>query len=293
MAEEVLSSITGETLEKAKKELKEDPETRAGMVEKLRLKIEEAKGDPELAGVEFTRSDGGYLLRFLRARKFDLDRAAQLYCNYYKFRHKNARLLGDVHPRDVKHVLDSGIVSVTELRRKDGSAVVYLRLGRWDSEAVPSTDIFRTIYLLIAKMIEDEENQVHGMTVIHDLANVSFPTVFKLAQTEQVRRGTFVELLQDCFPGRLKGIHLVNQPWYMSLVLGLVRPFMKQKMRDRFFMHGTDYTTLHEYFDPELLPPSLGGAGAEIDDLSLLHVFEKELVETPHSPLTTIQQSDS
>jgi retinaldehyde-binding protein 1 len=292
----LLSTISGETLEKAKKELNEDPETRAEMVDKLRVKIEEAKGDPEVAEVEFTRNDGSFLLRFLRARKFDVDRAAKLYFNYYKFRHKNAHVLGDMHPRAVKHVLDSRIMGATDLRRKDGSAVLYACPGRWNSETVPFTDIFRTMILLLDKLIEEEENQVHGISFINNLADVSFPTIFKLAQTEQVRRGMFVELLQDCFPGRFKGMHLVRQPWYISLVLGLVRPFMKQKMRDRFFMHGTDYTSLCEYFDPELLPPSLGGSGAEFDNQSSLRVFQKELEEmpanSPQSSRSTLQ-SDS
>ena len=32
---------------------------------------------------------------------------------------------------------------------------------------------------------------------------------------------------------RLKGVHLVNQPWYISTLIAIVKPFMKQKMRKR------------------------------------------------------------
>ena len=32
---------------------------------------------------------------------------------------------------------------------------------------------------------------------------------------------------------RLKGVHLVNQPWYVSTLIAIVKPFMKQKMRKR------------------------------------------------------------
>ena len=77
-----LSAISGETLEKAIRELGEDPDKRADAVEQLRAKISEARGGPEYEGVEFSRQDGRFLLR---ARKFDTNRAAQLYCNYFFF----------------------------------------------------------------------------------------------------------------------------------------------------------------------------------------------------------------
>jgi len=32
---------------------------------------------------------------------------------------------------------------------------------------------------------------------------------------------------------RLKGVHLVNQPWYVTTLIAIVKPFMKQKMRKR------------------------------------------------------------
>ena len=282
-AEEELSSISGETLEKARRELNEDPDTRAEAVSELRGKIEEAESSPEYEGLVFARKDGSFLLRFLRARKFNVERAAQLYCNYYKFRHKYAHVLGDLHPRAVDHVIRSGLLGVTNLHRKDRSIVIQLCPARWDSELVPFSDNFRTMILLLDKLIEDEENQVHGISIINNLDNVSFVTILKLSQSEQMRRGMFVELLQECFPGRFKGMHLVNQPWYISLVLGLMRPFMKQKMKDRIFLHGSDYTTLYEHFDTEQLPESLGGSGAEFDSQCLVRVFEKELAEERES----------
>ena len=276
-----LSAISGETLEKAMRELGEDPDKRAEAVEQLRAKISEARGDPEYEGVEFSRQDGRFLLRFLRARKFHTNRAAQLYCNYYKFRHKYAHLLGDMHPRAVDHVLRSGLMGVTDLRRRDGSIAIQLCPARWDPDTVPFTDNFKTLILLLEKLIEDEENQIHGFTILNNQIDVPFSTIFRLSQTEQIRKGVFTELLQDSFPGRFKGMHLVNQAWYISLVLGVIRPFMKQKMRERLFLHGVDYETLHEHFDPNLLPPGLGGSGRDFEVDCLVGVFEKELQKRP------------
>ena len=38
---------------------------------------------------------------------------------------------------------------------------------------------------------------------------------------------------------RLKGVHLVNQPWYVSTLIAIIKPFMKQKMRKRVSVRET------------------------------------------------------
>lgn len=291
---EVLSSISGETLEKARKELNEDPETREEAVAELRAKIEEVEGSHEFEGVTFARKDGKFLLRFLRAKKFDVERATRLYCNYYLYRHQHAELFTDFHPRALEHTLKSGVLGMTKLRRKDGAAVIQVYPSRWDPEVIPFDDYFRTVLLLLHKLIEDEENQIHGVSILNNLEGIPFYTVFKLSQTRYVQKGMFIRLLQDAFPCRFKGIHLVNQPWYISLVLTIARPFMKQKLKDRIFIHGSDYATLFDHFDTEHLPRSLGGSAEEFDLCSGLKIFEDDLVEEANGdyPQQTLQSVD-
>ena len=42
--------------------------------------------------------------------------------------------------------------------------------------------------------------------------------------------------LQEAFPGRFKGFHILNQPWYISVIMAIIRPFLKQKFRERVCM---------------------------------------------------------
>ena len=92
-----VSSISGETLEKAKRELREVPQERLEAIHELRQSIERCERRSNEPGVVFERKDDKFLLRFLRARKFSLDRALQLYINYYKYRHIKARTPSDRH----------------------------------------------------------------------------------------------------------------------------------------------------------------------------------------------------
>lgn len=44
--------------------------------------------------------------------------------------------------------------------------------------------------------------------------------------------------LQEAFPGRFKGLHFINQPWYISIPLSILLPFFKQKLRERVWVWG-------------------------------------------------------
>ncbi len=275
--EEEVSRINGETLEKARRELGEEPGRREGSIRELRTKIEE---EEENEGVCYERKDNKFLLMFLRARKFNVDRSLQLYVNYHKYRQKYSHLLTDYHPTAVEDVLKSGMVRVVDERSKNGPKVIILSPAHWDTQTVPFERNFKTLLLILDKLIEDEHNQIHGFVFINNLERVSLYTIVSLARTEHVKKGIFMELMQEAFPARFKGLHLVNQPWYISIVMTIVRPFMKQKLKDRVHLHGGDYASLHEHLNPEGLPASFGGLLPDLDAANTLGLFQDELSVT-------------
>ena len=283
MASGGISSISGETLERARRELNEQPEKRAEAIQELRERIEqwERSPPPEEAGLTFARKDESFLLRFLRARKFDLDRALQLYVNFYKYRQKYADHLTDYNAKSLEHILKSGTMRVLDKRLQNGAKVICLFPNCWDYENVPFGENFKTVMLIMDKLIEDEETQVNGIAIFNNLEGVSFYQIMKLVQTEQMQKGMIFELLQDAFPARFKGMHLINQPWYVSIVLAIARPFMKPKLRSRLRIHGAEMSGLHEFIDPENLPEDFGGPQPALDPYGSLKLFEDELSGSP------------
>ena len=269
-----ISAISGETLEKAMRELGEVPEKRPEAIQELREKIEHIS---EEEGLTFERKDDKFLLRFLRARKFNSDRALQLYVNYYRYRHKYAPLFTTRTPKGMERILTSGLFRVMDVQ--NGPKLLFLFPACWDYENVPFERNFKVLMLLLDKLIEDEETQVHGFTLVNNMKGASLYTVMNFARTEQIRKGVFIELIQEAFPARFKGLHLVNQPWYVSIILTIVRPFMKQKLKDRLYMHGADFESLHEHLAPEHLPIEFGGHQPQLELNSTLKLFENELTE--------------
>ncbi len=237
--------------------------------------IWQSAGDP-IDPIEFERKDGKFLLRFLRARKFNLDRALQVYINYYKYRHKFAHLLTNFHPKGVSKVLNAGIFGVIEHPLKNGSTAVTITPSRWNYTEVQANDPYRTLLIILEKMLDNEEVQVHGVSLFDNMEGVSWHTAYAFLCCEEIQKGALVEM-QDSFPIRFKGFHMFNQPWYLSMVMTVVKPFLSQKNRDRILAHGANYEELHDYLDPSQLPENFGGDAPPILADNLKRYFKDEL----------------
>lgn len=77
------------------------------------------------------RTDDAYLLRFLRAKKFDYDRAFNLVLKHFEMKadEKNKQLFNDLRPSTVTHVLEAGVTGVLPHRDKQGRRVMIFRPG--------------------------------------------------------------------------------------------------------------------------------------------------------------------
>lgn len=74
------------------------------------------------------------------------------------------------------------------------------------------------------------ETQVNGVVVVMDMSGLSlhhtkFFTPYYAKRT--------VELIQETFPLRFKGFHIVNEPFYFDAVVAVLKPFLKEKIKKR------------------------------------------------------------
>ena len=107
------------------------PEERELKILELKEKISAAEKTAEFEGVLFARKDDRFLLRFLRARKFNVERSLQLYLNYYKYRQKHAHLLKDLTVQSVEHVLRRDLFALLDTRTSTGSRVLVVFPSRY------------------------------------------------------------------------------------------------------------------------------------------------------------------
>ncbi|XP_006881617.1 PREDICTED: alpha-tocopherol transfer protein-like isoform X2 [Elephantulus edwardii] len=215
-------SLTEELVTKAREELQEKPEWRLRDVQALRDMVR--KECPHLR----TSLDDAFLLRFLRARKFDYDRALQLLIKYHSCRRSWPEVFTNLRPSAVRDVLASGFLTVLPATDPRGCHILCLRPDRWVPSSYPITENIRAIYLTLEKLIQAEETQ-------------------------------------DGFPIRIKAVHVVNEPRIFKGIFAIIKPFLKEKIANRFFLHGSDLNSLHTSLPRSILPKEYGGTGGELD----------------------------
>ncbi|XP_015252282.1 PREDICTED: clavesin-1-like isoform X3 [Cyprinodon variegatus] len=198
--------------------------------------------------IGFLRTDDEFILRFLRARKFDHMETFRLLAQYFQFRQQNLDMFQSFKVDDpsIKRALMDGFPGVLETPDQHGRKILILFASNWDQSRNSFIDILRAILLSLEVLIENPELQINGFTLIIDWSNFSFkqaskltPNILKLA----------IEGLQDSFPARFGGIHFVNQPWYIHAMYTIIKPFLKDKTRKRLpFLHVSPFSHTLSYF---------------------------------------------
>ncbi|XP_076452323.1 alpha-tocopherol transfer protein-like [Babylonia areolata] len=235
-------------LKKAEVELHEDPKTRHLEIKTLRERLEQVPG---YRG----RTDDGFLLRFLRCKKFDQERTFKQVMTFYKMKKDYPEIFDGLTPKRVQPLMESGHSGLLKHRAPDGSRIYYCRPGRWDPAKHPMDEFFGNDFLIMSKMIEDEETQVCGLTVIADLKDFGWHQAKHYTPSVARKEAT---LYQDAFPMRFRAAHYLNEPTFMDAMFAIAKPFMKEKFLKRIHMHGNKLEKLHEILPREILPEELG-----------------------------------
>ncbi|KAK7132347.1 hypothetical protein R3I93_018791 [Phoxinus phoxinus] len=267
-------TLTPELVAKAREELQEKPEWRLRDVQALRDMI--LKDHPNLR----TRLDDAFLLRFLRARKFDYDRALQLLLNYHANRKAWPEVFKDLKPSTVKHVLDLGFLTVLPRPDPHGRYILCLRPGKWKPNDYPFVDNIRAIYLTLEKLIQPEETQVNGIVILVDYGGVGLS---QASNPGPLLAKKVVGILQDGFPIRIKAVNIINEPRIFKGIFAIIKPFLKEKMAERYVLHGSDLASLHRVIPQSVLPQEYGGVTGRLDmsawSRMLLEAEEEFVVE--------------
>ncbi|KAK7792958.1 hypothetical protein R5R35_002612 [Gryllus longicercus] len=242
---------SAEVMEIARKELRETPDLARESMEELRNLLKE---DEELTTpYEYNK----FLERFLRPTKFYPESAYDLVKRYYDFKLKHWDLYREMYPSSVKAVFDQDLVTTLPLRDEKGRRVLILELGKkWKHKKVALEEVFKACVCFVEIAAHEPETQVCGVQVIFDMDGLSLQQVWQFTPSFAK---LIVDFLQEAIPLRVKGFHIVNQPYVFNMVFALFKPFLKEKLSSRIVFHGTDRPSLHNYISPKCLPECYGG----------------------------------
>lgn len=257
-----MDGLTPEMVRKAEEELGEFEDVRIQALKGFRRLI---NGEAEFR----PRMDDAFLLRFLRARKFDPEKAFNTLKNYYTFKVRYSKLLTDFKPSEVKKVLQMNIMMPLPKRLTDGSAVGLLRVGYFDIDVATPDDLFAAGLVCVELGLELESIQVCGGSVIFDMEKFSLRLLRHFGSPTFLFR--MVRVVQDCLPCRVRGFHIVNEPFFFSVVFNIIKQFLTEKIKSRIHFHGSNLKSLHKHIPPEILPEELGGELGPMDSTEFRH----------------------
>lgn len=221
------------------------------------------------------RLDDASLLRFLRARKFDVAKAKLMFVNCEKWRKDfgTNTILEDFHYTE-KPLVASMYPQYYHKTDKDGRPVYYEELGKVN---LPEMLKITTQERMLKNLAWEYESMTHyrlpacsrkaGVLIetsctIMDLKGISLSTAYQVLG--YVREASVIG--QDYYPERMGKFYLINAPFGFSTVFKLFKPFLDPVTVSKIFILGSSYLKeLLKQIPPENLPKKFGGNSTAVE----------------------------
>ncbi|XP_076053503.1 alpha-tocopherol transfer protein-like [Oratosquilla oratoria] len=250
----------------AARDLGEDDVTRQRMLSALRKWI---RGHPTIVRC---RLDANFLLRFLRMKKFRVSETQTLLEKYLRMREQHPLWFRALDPRDpgISDLIDRGYFFALPDRDDDGRRVFFSIPNVVDPTRHTAADMMRTTQLGLEAMLEDEENQIRGLSYIFDERDVGFNVIGLWTPS------TVAKALQCCektMPIRHKEIHFVNLPTALLAIFEFAKTLLSDKIKNRFQVHS-DEAKLRKKVPTRILPKEYGGT---IPLQDMIKMYRREL----------------
>ena len=218
----------------------------------------------------FDYFDDYYLLKFLRARKFDLEKTIKMFRNFLEWRKKEdvdniEKNFHFTEKIELQKVYPHGCHKVD----KKGRPVYYQLISKIDIEKIFQ---ITTEERLVRHFIQESEDFMkYKFHICSKVAGKHIDQFFTILDLDGIgikhligsTRNVLMlsmKLGQDYYPENMAKMFMVNVNPFFGMIYTLIKNFLDKKTTDKIELLGKEYREkLLEYVDEENLPTFFGG----------------------------------
>lgn len=219
----------------------------------LRILREWAEKNPRIAKI---RLDGVFLLKFLRAKKFNIPVVQENIERFILLRHtKDGQLFMnlDCQQPKMQRLLDLGYMFALPKRDRNGRRVMFYRPGMFDLVEFSNEDMLRIHGICYETLLADEENQIRG--VVHAGVGtgigLQYLTLFTIKEAVRIAKNG-----EKLLPMRHREMHGCNINPALKIAVDWGLSLLSEKLRNRVRLY-TDIKDIE--MEKDLLPLEYGG----------------------------------
>ncbi|XP_066996369.1 alpha-tocopherol transfer protein-like [Anabrus simplex] len=212
-----------------------------------------------------TIDDDRFLERFLFGCKYSMERTKRVLDSYYTVRGAVPEFFSDRDPTasTMQQCAETLYYFPVPGHTPEGYRVNISALADCDVNKFSAKDYMKRMFLVADARLQEEASvgdvfvfDMRGFTLSH-LVKFTLPLVKKLLICGQ-----------DAIPIRLKQFHLIYAPSFVDKVVALFKPYMKDKLANRIYIHSGDIDTLFRYIPKDILPNEYGGSAGTLYELN-------------------------
>lgn len=199
-------------------------------------------------------------LKFLISRKFDVERALQLYQMHEVTRLQERLTSIDLNDPNLKAELESGKFTIWKHRDANNSTIAVFTAKlhspsktskNQSNKKIIHRDTLQGIVYQLDSALEDITTQRNGIVFIYNMSDSDYSNFdYELCQK-------ILNLLKGAYPAKLKKVLIVSPPLWFRAPFHLLRLIVREKLRDRVWL--VNIGELLDHIPKHALTSDLGG----------------------------------
>lgn len=161
----------------------------------------------------------------------------------------------------------------TSQRSAEGHKIVFFRFSKWDPNSFSPYDCLRLVFYVFSILLEEEETQIAGISVVMDCANL---TVKHLIGPVFLNHLSAIGKSHAAV--RFKTGLVINLPPFAKVVADLFLKILSDKVGMRILTLN-DPSELKDHIEPSLLTEEYGGTLNINEDMKKFLILEKQKKE--------------